>query len=141
MNHKYILLFLIFVCLCSCEDNQSVANKQYYSRYIHNESNSELKNVVVYKYDEPNIKSSVGVLIPGATKKRHFQYTPLANKHIIKWNDLDGKLYERHIDLTGMFPTHYDGGKFHITIKEDFSIYYTFVMGKTVYSPENRTAK
>jgi hypothetical protein len=138
MSHK-IFLLIVITMLFSCQEE--ISNKQYYSIRVHNESLKELKNVTLYRKGNPNIKSRFGVLPPKILKVHGFQYTPPAKEIIASWNDLEGNIYERLIDLTGIFPTQFDGGKLFIAIQPDFSVDYTFVLNKTVYSPTNRTAK
>jgi hypothetical protein len=125
--------------LCSCHEERS--EKQYYSRFAENNSSEKIKNVTVYKRKNNVRQYSIGNLVPGAVKNHNFLYIAPSNDLVIKWNDLNGKKYEQYIDLTGIFPTQFDGGKLFIYIQPDLSVDYTFVLNKTVYSPTNRTAK
>lgn len=138
MNRKIYLLIVVF--LFSCSENMD-EKRQYYSQHVHNDSGKELKNVTLFRNKNDNVRSIIGVLPIRISKIHGGQYTPPANKIIVSWDELGGNHYERQIDLKGIFPSQFNGGQFHVTINKDFSVYYTFVLNKTVYSPTNRTAQ
>ena len=137
--NRSIYLFILFIWLYACSEN--LEERQYFSIQIHNNSDLKLKNVLITRDKFFESKTLFGNVISKSYVVNSFQYTPLEQELIVSWDDLENKKYEQKIDLTGIFPTQFDGGQFHIIFNEDLSVYYTFVINKTVYSPTNRTAK
>lgn len=143
----------IFILMLTFSQISCSEEKQYYTRHFHNQSGEELKNVVLYWDDGTNSRAEIGTMIDGATKNRGFNYIRPTEKPLLRWEDMDGNQYEQQLDLRGIFPTNFNGGHFHVVIKEGFDVNYTFgfleevddsgntVREPIVYSPENRTAQ
>ena len=146
MRAMFFILLSISQIGCSEE-------KQYYSRHFHNESNQKIKNLVLDFNDGTTSRLSGGTMIPHSRDVVGANYIRPPDNPVLRWEDMDGNQYEQKLDLRGIFPTNFNGGHFHVVIKEGFDVNYTFgfleevddsgntVREPIVYSPENRTAQ